>query len=76
MTIASSVGADVFPVVTGQLMEDYPMILMYSTTTTVISCSVSFLLAVFIGGKIRHENKSTVIQKIHSEEMVKLNTSN
>jgi len=63
MTIASSIGADVFPVVSGQLMEDYPMILMYLTTITIISCSILFMLAIFIGGKITHENKSTIIQR-------------
>ena len=59
MTIASSIGADVFPVVSGQLMEDYPMTLMYLTTITIISCSILFMLAIFIGGKITHQNKST-----------------
>ena len=63
MTIASSIGADVFPVVSGQLMEDYPMTLMYLTTITIISCSILFMLAIFIGGKITHENKLTIIQR-------------
>ena len=63
MIIASSIGADVFPVVSGQLMEDYPMTLMYLTTTTIISCSILFMFAIFIGGKITHENKSTIIQR-------------
>ena len=72
MTIASSIGADVFPVVSGQLMEDYPM-----TTVTIILCSILFMLAIFIGGKIKqHENKSAIIQRVHSEEMVKFNPSN
>jgi len=36
-----------------------------------------FMFAIFIGGKItQHENKSTIIQRVHSEEMVKFNPSN
>ncbi len=68
MTIASSIGADVFPVVSGQLMEDYPMTLMYLTTITVISCSILFMLAIFIGGKITQENKLTITQQELSTE--------
>ena len=63
MTIASNIGTKVFPIVSGQLMEHYPMTLMYSTTITIISCSILFILAIFIGGKITHENKSTIIQR-------------
>ena len=48
MTIASSIGADVFPVVSGQLMEDYPMTMMYLTAITIISCSFMFALAIFV----------------------------
>ena len=59
MTIASNIGTKVFPIVSGQLMEHYPMTLMYSTTITIISCSILFILAIFIGGKITHQNKST-----------------
>ena len=77
MTIASFIGTKVFPIISGQLMEHYPMTLMYSTTITIISCSILFMLAIFIGGKItQHENKSAIIQKVHSEEMVKFNPSN
>ena len=63
MIIASSTGIKVFPIISGQLMEHYPMTLMYSTTITIISCSILFMLAIFIGGKITHENKSTIIQR-------------
>ena len=60
MIIASSIGADVFPVVIGHLM-----------------LHILFMFAIFIGGKItQHENKSTIIQRVHSEEMVKFNPSN
>ena len=59
MSIASSIGADVFPVVSGQLMESYPMTMIYLTTVTIILCSILFMLAIFIGGKITHQNKST-----------------
>ena len=77
MSIASSIGADVFPVVSGQLMESYPMTMIYLTTVTIILCSILFMLAIFIGGKItQHENKSAIIQRVHSEEMVKFNPSN
>ena len=63
MTIASSIGMKVFPIISGQLMEHYPMTLMYSTTITIISCSILFMLAIFIGGKITQENKLTIIQR-------------
>ena len=59
MSIAGSFGMKVVPIVSGQLMEHYPMTLMYSTTITIISCSILFMLAIFIGGKITHQNKST-----------------
>ena len=63
MIIASSTGIKVFPIISGQLMEHYPMTLMYSTIITIISCSILFMLAIFIGGKITNENKSTIIQR-------------
>ena len=76
MSIASSIGADVFPVVSGQLMEDYPMTMMYLTAITIISCSFMFALAIFVGKKINIEKASTIIEKVPEEEMVKLNPVN
>ena len=52
LSIGSSIGADVFPVIGGQLIEKYPMTFMYLTAITMVSCSVMFLLAIFIGNKI------------------------
>ena len=77
MTIASSVGADVFPVISGQFMEDYPMTLMYLTASTIILCSTMFLSAIFIGGKIRHEKEQSTAAVISEEDelKVKLNKS-
>ena len=49
MTIASSIGADVFPLITGQLVVDIPMILMYLTFATIAVCTVNFMLALIVG---------------------------
>ena len=76
MTIASSIGADVFPVVSGQLMEDYPMTMMYLTANTIISRSFMFALAIFVGKKINIEKASTTTENVPEEEMAKLNPVN
>ena len=58
--IASSFGANIFPAINGQLIEDYPMTLMYLTASTIILCSMIFMSTVFIGGKIRLERRQVV----------------
>ena len=59
MSIASSIGANVFPVTSGQLIDDFPMILMYLLAATIGLYSMTFLLAIFVGGKIKSEKQST-----------------
>ena len=71
MTIASSIGADVFPIISGQLMEEYPMTLMYQTATTIISCTLMFVMAIFIGRKIILEKDSATTENVHREEMLR-----
>merc|ERR1712062_706838 len=45
--VSSSVGAAVFPRIAGQLMEDYPMTLMYLTTASIILASLMFISSIF-----------------------------
>jgi len=52
------------------------MTLMYLTASTIILCSTMFMLAIFIGGKIRHEKEQSTAAVISEEEeelKVKLN---
>ena len=58
MTIATCIGANVLPVVSGQLMEDYPMTMMYLTAITIISCSFMFSLAIFLYLLVQSEGDS------------------
>lgn len=60
LSIASSMGADVFPVIGGQLIETFPMSLMYSTCLTTIFCFIMFTAAVMIGkrSKAQHESEA------------------
>ena len=52
MSVASGIGADVFPVIIGQYLTTYPMILMYVTSGTILLCSVMFLCAIWIAQKV------------------------
>ena len=71
MTVASSIGADLFPVISGQLLEKYPMTLMYITCGTIIFTSLMFVLAVFIGSKIdKNEDSSTEKKQEENQEMM------
>ena len=56
MSVASGIGADVFPVIIGQYLTSYPMILMYVTCVTIVLCSLMFLCALWIAHKVTIHN--------------------
>ena len=62
MTIASCIGANIFPILSGQLLEDNPMILMYLMAATIFLYSLMFLLAIFIGREVE-SGKETPVTK-------------
>ena len=55
MTVFSSIGADVWPLLTGRFIENTPMIFMYLTLGPLASCFVMFLIALTLGSKFRME---------------------
>ena len=60
MSIAGQLGANVFPILSGQLLEDNPMILMYLTATTIFLYSILFFVTVFIGKKVDSVEETTI----------------
>ena len=48
MIISGSIGADLFPIVLGQFMATFPMLLMYLQVVVVSLCIILFSLAYFI----------------------------
>ena len=66
LTVAGSVGADVFPIILGQFVETIPMILMYITCGTVSLSSCIFILAIVLGKKVQAVKDAEV--KIQEEE--------
>lgn len=52
-SVASSIGADVFPIILGQLIADHPMTLMYITFATLVLCFGMFMSAFMVGKHIR-----------------------
>lgn len=57
MIVSSSLGAALIPMLAGQFMEEYPLMLMYLTTTTIFCGSIMFIASIFIGEKIKTERK-------------------
>ena len=55
MTVSSSIGADVCPVIIGQLITKYPMILIYLTLGTLVLCFIVFVCAIFVGRRLNNE---------------------
>ena len=45
MIISGSVGADLFPIILGQFMAKFPMILMYLQVSVVLMCILLFSIA-------------------------------
>ena len=58
MTVSSSIGADVWPLLTGLFIEKIPMIFMYLTFAPLASCFVMFLTALSIGKNFKIVSKS------------------
>ena len=63
MTVSSSIGADVWPLLTGLFIEKTPMIFMYLTFAPLASCFVMFLTALSIGKKFKIATKSHEIEE-------------
>ena len=53
MTIAASIGADSFPLILGQFISTFPMLLMYMQIGVIYSCILLFSLASCIGKQNR-----------------------
>ena len=48
LVVAGTVGPDVFPVIVGQFMEEFPMLLVYMAAAVVGVCVALFALAYFV----------------------------
>ena len=57
-TIMSSLGPDVFPVLAGQFIEDWPMFIMYLTAAIVVLCIGLFAIATVFAKKLKAEQES------------------
>ena len=68
--IAGSLGPDIYPIATGQVISDYPMALMYLNLATVVACVLVFALASVVILKITKGKKLKESQKpeIESKE--------
>jgi hypothetical protein len=53
MSVASCLGADIVPLVVGQLIADVPMVLMYLTLGTIAVCSLVFIATILVGKRIQ-----------------------
>ena len=54
MTVAAAVGANAFPLILGQFLESYPMLLMYMQVGLVYFCVVLFFMATWVGKRRRN----------------------
>ena len=54
MTVAAAVGADAFPLILGQFVESYPMLLMYMQVGLIYFCVVLFFMATWVGKRRRN----------------------
>ena len=54
LMIAASVGADVFPIVLGQFIEDEPMMQMYLSMAIIVSCLIILATALFTTARARN----------------------
>ena len=52
MTISASIGGDAFPLLLGQVIDTFPMILMYIQVGVVYACILLFILACWIGRRV------------------------
>ena len=71
MSCASGIGADVFPVVIGQYLTEYPMILMHVTGGTILLCSLMFIFAMCIGKHIDDKNSDKLANSPEQLELMK-----
>ena len=60
MSTANLLGNQVFPIIGGQLIEQYPMTVMYLISIATLLCALIFVLAIFIGKKIKHDFRKSM----------------
>ena len=60
MSVASAVGAKVCPVITGQFIYCFPMVLMYLTFGPLVSCFIAFSCAICVVRYFSKENLQPV----------------
>ena len=56
MSVASSVGANIGPVITGQFIYCFPMVLMYLTFGLLVLCFIAFACAICVVRYFSKEN--------------------
>ena len=61
MIISGSIGADLFPIILGQFMATFPMLLMYLQVAVVFMCIVLFSTAYCITQIMSKQKKRTII---------------
>ena len=59
MIISAEIGADLFPIVVGQFISSFPMLLMYLQLAVVFICIKLFVLSYYLGRKLGNINKVT-----------------
>ena len=60
MSVASAVGGQVCPVITGQFIYCFPMVLMYLTFGPLVSCFIAFSCAICVVRYFSKENLQPV----------------
>ena len=56
-SISNSLGAKVFPVLIGQFVETWPMMLHYTSLATVTACALIFILAHLVPKRMNQNNQ-------------------
>ena len=62
MIISAGIGADLFPIVVGQLISSLPMLLMYLQVAVVLICLQLFGLSYYLGRSLRNNNNKDINQ--------------
>ena len=70
LVIAASVGADAFPILLGQFITDLPMILIYMNLAVICGCTLLFLVANSITGRLQEKDVCRDEQMSHNEDKI------
>ena len=68
-------GPDVFPVLVGQFITDWPMFVMYLTAIVVLICIGLFVISAVFGQKVLAEKEKDKVESEGSKEMKELQHS-